>query len=135
MLPAPAHHVTIVRDYGGEIDTYSARVSAYLKRRVSVRITGECVSACTMVAALPADRICVGPKAEVSFHQAYLPNRFDPLDTTIRSDIGTEILLKHYPPALRAWLDEHGGLGPDLITLKGDELAAVFRICPRRDRR
>lgn len=131
MLPPPAHHVVIRADYGGQVSSYSARVSAYLKRKVTVRIEGECASACTMVTALPADRICVGPQAKLELHQSYLPNRFDPLDTTIRSDDGTATLMRHYPPKLRDWIAAKGGLTSELITLQGDELAQVMRICPR----
>lgn len=131
MLPAPAHHVVIAADYGGEVTSYSARVSAYLKRKVTVRIEGECASACTMVTALPAARICVAPGAKIELHQSYLPNRFNPLDTTIRSESGTAELMKHYPPKLREWIAARGGLTSELMTLEGAELAQVMRICPR----
>lgn len=131
MLPAPAHHVVIRVDYGGEVATYSARVSAYLKRKVTVRIEGECASACTMVTALRADRICVGRDAKLELHQAYLFNPFDPLDTTMRNEAGTAELMRHYPRRLRNWIAGKGGLTSELIILKGDELARVMPACRR----
>lgn len=134
MLPPPAPVVVVVADYGGAVPDYSARVSAYLKRRVSVRIEGECRSACTMVTAVPADRICVGPAASFTFHQAFHPNRFDPLDTTIRAEQGTATLMRFYPKRVRDWIASKGGLSATLITLSGTELAHLFRVCPRGDR-
>ena len=132
MLPPPAHHVVIDVDYGGRIaEDYAPREGQYLRRRVSVRVERECASACTLVTAVPTARLCFAPGAKLEFHQAYNPNRFDPLDTSYRNEVGTGILMRAYPPALRAWIAGQGGLGPDLMTLQGDALAAIFRICPR----
>ena len=78
MLPPPAPVVTVVRDYGGIITDYSARVSAYAKRKVQVRIQGECISACTLVTSLPPSRVCVGPQASLQFHKAFFPDAMDP---------------------------------------------------------
>jgi hypothetical protein len=102
-------------------------VSAYLKRRVTVRIEGECISSCTLVTALPRERICVGPNAAFEFHQAFLLNRFDPEDTSIRSDDGTALMMRFYPKRVRAWIAAMGGLTKDLITLKG--VRRLFRTC------
>lgn len=129
MLPAPAPVVTIVADYGGQLADYDARVSAYLGRRVRVRIEGQCVSACTLLAALPPGRVCVGPEALLAFHQAYHPNRFDPLDTSIRAEDGTALMMRHYPGGLRRWIAAKGGLTKDLILLTGAELRHLFRPC------
>ncbi len=131
MLPAPAHHVVIRADYGGHLVPFAARVSQYLRRKVHVRIAGDCMSACTMLAALPASRLCVAPTARFGFHQAFTPRQDDPYDASDRSDAGTAELERHYPNVLRAWIDQHGGLTEDLIVLEGADLARVFRICPR----
>lgn len=130
MLPAPAPVVVVHADYGGPINAFADRVSTYLKRRVTVRIEGECASACTMLAILPPSRLCVGPDAVLEFHQAYLQNRFDPLDTSIRTEPGTQVLMRHYPARLRAWIASKGGLTADLILLRGAELLQLFRACP-----
>lgn len=86
MLPAPAPVVVVHQDMGGEVSSFSARVSLYLKRNVTVRIEGECASACTMVTAVPSDRICVAPGAKLEFHQAYHPNPRKPFDAADRSE-------------------------------------------------
>lgn len=100
MLPPPAPVVVVHADYGGEIDVYAKRVMTYKGRRIRVRLDGECDSACTMVAVLD-DRLCVSPTSVMGFHQAYLPNPFDPLDTSMRAEDGTARLMRMYPRRLR----------------------------------
>lgn len=129
MLPPPAPVVVISRDYGGVMVDFAARVAQYKGRKVRVRIEGECASACTLVLALPPDRVCVGPNAALEFHQSYMPNRFDPLDTSIRSEPGTAYMMQSYPPRVRDWIAGKGGLTADLITLQGDELRRAVRPC------
>ena len=129
MLPAPAPVVIIHDDYGGWVAQFAARVADYRRHRVKVRIMGECASACTMVLGLDPSRVCAGPDAQLEFHQAYLPNRFDPLDTSIRVEETTQLLFQTYPLGVRAWISQHGGLTADLITLKGAELARLIPAC------
>jgi hypothetical protein len=38
-------------------------------------------------------------------------------------------LMRFYPPEIRAWIDRHGGLTPQLITMRGRELAALYPPC------
>jgi hypothetical protein len=35
-----------------------------------------------------------------------------------------------YPPEIRDWIDRHGGLKPEYITLRGEELSALYSACP-----
>ncbi len=129
MLPAPAAVVVVQEDLGGEVRSFASRVADYRRHHVVVRIMGECASACTMVTAVDDRRLCVGPNAKLEFHQAYHPDPFDPNSTSIRAEDGTQTLLRHYPPKLRAWIDRMGGLTKDLITLAGPELRSIFRPC------
>ena len=128
MLPAPAPVVTVVADYGGQIPDYSSRVSAYLKRRVRVRIEGDCISACTLVTALPRKRVCVGPTATFQFHRAYFPDAMDP-NGKVDAPQGTAFLLAHYPQRVRAWIHGKGGLTNELIVLSGADLRGMFPAC------
>ena len=84
MLPPPAAVVTIDADYGGIVADFARRIADYRRHHVRVRIMGECASACTLVTSLRPDRVCIGPQAVLEFHQAFLPNRFDPTDTSQR---------------------------------------------------
>lgn len=129
MLPAPVAVVVVSEDYGGSLREFAERVLDYKRHRVSVRLEGPCGSACTLVTALRDNRFCVGETAELQFHQAYWPNRFNPLDTSIRYEPGVRVMMDFYPPKLRAWIARQGGLTADIITLKGAELFAMFRRC------
>ena len=131
MLPAPAPVVVVHEDLGGSVDAYASRVLTYKGRKVHVRIEGDCASACTMLAGLPPDRVCVGPKATFGFHQAYWsssdrPSMFDVLN---RSEAGTAELMRHYPRRLRDWIAGQGGLTETLIVLRGQALLQLFRPC------
>jgi hypothetical protein len=39
------------------------------------------------------------------------------------------IVLKTYPPAIRAWITRRGGLHARLLTLRGHTLATMLRVC------
>ena len=128
MLPAPAPVVTIVQDLGGVVADYSARVSAYARRRVRVRIAGDCISACTLLTGLPKGRVCVTATATFQFHRAFFPDPFDP-NGKVAAPEATAFLLAHYPQQVRAWIDVNGGLTDELKVLKGPDLAAMFPAC------
>ncbi len=127
MLPATAAVVVVADDDGGMVRDFAARVADYRRHRIVVRVMGSCASACTMVAAV--DRLCVGPNARMQFHQAFLVDPLDPNSTSIRAEDGTQLLMRHYPPKLKAWIADHGGLTKDLITLAGPALRGIFRSC------
>ncbi len=129
MLPPPAPVVVIHDDGGGIVDAF-ARASRATTARRRVEVRGECASACTMVLAL-SDRICVGPHASFGFHQAYIPLPRQKYATWNRSEVGTAVLMAHYPPAVVTWIERRGGLTGDLIWLKGAELEAIVPACQR----
>jgi hypothetical protein len=37
--------------------------------------------------------------------------------------------MRLYPPEIRAWINQHGGLSPQLITMRGWDLAAFYQPC------
>jgi hypothetical protein len=41
----------------------------------------------------------------------------------------TEFMMNTYPPVLQEWINRHGGLTPQLIYLRGNELAAIVPKC------
>lgn len=130
MLPPVAPVVVIHDDGGGMVAAFARRVADYRRHRVVVRVRGECASACTMV--LAVERICVGPDASFAFHQAFTPRPDDRYDTSDRSEPGTAELMRHYPARVRWWIDAHGGLGPDLIWLRDEELRGMVPACRGR---
>jgi hypothetical protein len=38
-------------------------------------------------------------------------------------------MMNTYPPELQQWINQHGGLTPKLILLRGKELAAIVPKC------
>jgi len=38
-------------------------------------------------------------------------------------------MMNTYPPVLQQWINQHGGLTPKLILLRGKELAAIVPKC------
>ena len=105
-LPPVADVVTIAGQPGGAVSTHAARVIDYDRAGTRVRLMGICASACTLVLALPRDRICVGPGVAVGFHQP-APRNNPGLSST---DLGTA-MEDTYPGLVRQWLKANfGGL-------------------------
>jgi hypothetical protein len=115
---APAKAYTVTNDPGGSVDLYAmaAAVSAE-----PIRIAGRCESACTEY--LGARDVCVFPSARFMFHAAYN------LDGS-RNEQGVRVMLASYPPSLREWLYERGGLTTRPIDASGRDLIALgLRPC------
>ena len=119
--------VTINDDPGGQIGIY---INKYRALRVSgerVVVKGTCASACTMVLGIiPRNRICITPSAVFEFHTAW---DLSSTGEQIVNGAGNRILWANYPADIRNWIERHGGLGPEIISLSGSALARMFSIC------
>ncbi|RYB03387.1 hypothetical protein [Lichenibacterium ramalinae] len=105
-LPPAAAEVTIENQNGGNVSLHASRVIDYGDSGSHIRVMGSCISACTLVLALPRDRICVGPNASFGFHQPFYSNA----RTVATTDLGTA-MEDTYPPFVRQWLKVNfGGL-------------------------
>ena len=68
---AASAEMRIQRDFGGRIGHYLDRYAMVRASGQRVVIDGACLSACTLVlAVVPAERICVTPRAILGFHAA-----------------------------------------------------------------
>jgi hypothetical protein len=67
-----AETINAYDDHGGSVAGYDARWSELAARGVNVRIVGPCQSACTVLLAIPNERICVTPQA------CWVPSRPSP---------------------------------------------------------
>ena len=64
--------VRIAEDRGGRIGTYVDKYQGLRSSNETVMIDGLCASACTIVlGAVPRERICVTPRANLGFHAAW----------------------------------------------------------------
>jgi hypothetical protein len=119
--------VRIFDDPGGQIGVYLAKYHALRVAGERVEIDGLCASACTLVVGiLPRSRICVTERAVLEFHRAWVPGTDG---SHITSGAGNSILWSNYPADLRDWIARRGGLGPQILDLRGPELAAMFSRC------
>lgn len=119
--------VRIYDDRGGRIGEYLARYHALRLSGERVEIEGLCASACTLIlGTIPKNRICVTPQAVLEFHTAWDPG---PSGEHLINNEGNRILWSNYPSAVRRWISAHGGLGHQIIDLRGSELAAIFPLC------
>jgi hypothetical protein len=120
--------VRVTNDPGGEISSYVAKFREMRADGERLVIDGPCLSACTLFTAfIPRDHVCVTRRAVLGFHAASY------FDDTSRSLVptraGTRLVMHLYPTQIRAWIARHGGLTPQIITMRGRELASLYSIC------
>ena len=88
----------MTNDPGGSVDLYA--MAAALSAE-PIRIVGRCESACTEY--LAARDVCISPGARFMFHAAHNADGS-------RNERGVRVMLASYPPPLREWLYQRGGL-------------------------
>ena len=132
--PASGHRyrasVTCGYAHSGRYGWLAGRISSQITRiRDSgerVIIDGSCFSACTLVTIIPKERICVTERAALGFHAGWIDDQKGMRPTSAE---GTRLLFELYPPTIRSWINNHGGLGVQMIVLRGRELANLYPRC------
>jgi hypothetical protein len=121
----------ITRDHGGYLEEYKVKYAKIRDRGERVIIDGICNSGCTVVLGIvPLNRICVTPRASLGFHQAYYDKSWT-FGVKVTSASGTAELMSLYPRTVKAWLDRHGGITPEMKHIKnGPDLWAIVDPCP-----
>jgi hypothetical protein len=117
----------ILASPGGVAADYVALFAQVERSGQRVVIDGPCYSACTLVlSVVPSERICVTRRAVLGFHAArWVDNR----GRTSAAPEATRLVAATYPPTVRAWIEQHGGLTAKPIFLRGRELAAMYPRC------
>ena len=119
--------VRIADDRGGKIGTYLDKYQSLRTSGETVIVDGYCASACTIVLGIvPRDRICVTSRANFGFHAAY---DLDANGREVTNSGATRTLYSMYPSLVRRWIAARGGLKPQLIFLRGEELTSMYRPC------
>ncbi len=114
---ASAETIDVSDIHGGLLATYQMEWATFAARGVKVRIVGPCLSACTvLVGYIPRANICVTPNAYLGFHWA----------TTA---FHTQQLWNAYPPDIRQWISQHGGLTNQIIWLQAPQIYRYFHRC------
>ncbi len=130
LAPARAD-LRITRDHGGYVDQYKAKYERIRQRGERVIIDGICNSACTLVFGIvPANKICVTPRASLGFHQAYYDKAFT-FGIKVTSSEGTSDLMAYYPQPVKDWIRRNGGLTVDMKKVRnGVDLWKIVDPCP-----
>ena len=119
--------VRIADDRGGQIGRYVERYEQLRASGQTVIIDGLCASSCTIVlSAIPPERICVTPNANLAFHAAW---DFGAHGRAITNLGATRMLYSMYPSPIQHWIANRGGLSPRMIFLRGRQLEAMYRPC------
>jgi hypothetical protein len=123
---APAFgEVRILASPGGEAIAYLKLFETLSRSGERVVIDGPCFSACTLVlSAIPADRICATRRAVLGFHA---PQLVDQQGRKYATPTATRLVAASYPPEIRGWIEQHGGLTAKPIFLRGQALAALVQ--------
>jgi hypothetical protein len=122
--------IRLANDPGGLIAAYQARFAHARSTGEHIVIDGSCLSACTLaIGMVPREQICATPRAVLGFHSAWQPTPFG----KAVSFPATQHMMNIYPPEVRAWIGRHGGLRPQMIFLRGQELAEYVPTCAETD--
>lgn len=125
MFDAP---MVIQNDPGGVVLEYIERERFLEFHGTKIIIDGRCASACTIY--LKSPHACVTARASLHFHEAsFVFGSNAKRQFGWRDDRGTAVIMSLYPPNIADWIMAHGGLGRDMITLKGREMLSLVKAC------
>jgi hypothetical protein len=123
----PAFAATrIQNDMGGSLGQYLLMFTRIRDSGERIIIDGNCFSACTLVTIIPKERICVTQRAVLGFHAGWIDDQMGGQSTSTE---GTNMLFELYPPTIRNWITNHGGLSSRMMLLKGRELRSFYSRC------
>jgi hypothetical protein len=123
----PAFAATrIQNDMGGSLGQYLLMFTRIRDSGERIIIDGNCFSACTLVTIIPKERICVTQRAVLGFHAGWIDDQMGGRSTSTE---GTNMLFELYPPTIRNWITNHGGLSSRMMLLKGRELRSFYSRC------
>src|SRR5438128_1538078 len=76
--PASGRVVKLIGDDpGGDVVQYESRFRRWAAESASAKVDGLCASACTLLLAyLPAEKVCLTPRARFGFHSAAPSRQF-----------------------------------------------------------
>lgn len=119
-LPADAE--TVRGSPGGQIIVFALHVAKLRAADEPVAFDGACDSACTLYLSLPADQLCVTPRASFGFHLPYGVG-------AEQNAVAADYLISQYPDWVRQWIGEHGGLSRTIVRMEADEAAKHLPPC------
>jgi hypothetical protein len=119
--------VRILASPGGDVVQFLKLFEILKSSGERVIIDGPCYSACTLVLSeIPHNQICVTSRAVLGFHA---PRVVDQDGRDYDASGAKRLIAATYPAAIRAWIEQHGGLAAKPIFLRGRALAALYSRC------
>jgi len=119
--------IRILSSPGGEVGPFLDMFEQVRQSGERVVIDGPCLSACTLVLSMvPSERICVTRRAVLGFHAA---RSIDRRGRLYAEPEASQLVLEAYPPPVRNWIEQRGGLTSRLLLLRGRELKMMYRSC------
>jgi hypothetical protein len=123
-IGAASAEMRIANDPGGEVSSYVRKYQAMRAAGEHIVVDGPCLSACTLFTGIiPRDHVCVTERAALGFHAASYYD--DASRSLVPTREGTRVVMRLFSPQVRAWINRRGGLTPQIITMRGPELAAL----------
>jgi hypothetical protein len=134
------HEATFISDDPcGIIVQFVRKYSDMRDAGTSVVISGQCVSACTLLLGiLRPEKMCVMPEAILGFHSASTITR-EPgkKDVIEHAPEASDLVFQMYPARVRNYLATQGWVGanshPDVIWVRGAQLRKFIRPCTEVD--
>jgi hypothetical protein len=125
---AASAEIRVTNDPGGEVSAYVRKYQALRAAGEHIAIDGPCLSACTLFTGIiPRDHVCVTERAALGFHAA---SYYDDVSRSlVPTREGTRVVMRLFSPQVRAWINRRGGLTPQIITMSGPDLAALYPAC------
>ena len=112
-----AETIDISNDRGGFVFIYLMKWQKLALQHPNVRISGVCLSACTVLLGyVPRKNICVTDKGVLGFHLATI-------------SFATQQLMEVYPDDIKAWIDKNGGLTYRVMWMQAPETYHFFQKC------
>jgi hypothetical protein len=114
---ARAETIDIKDDRGGFVFLYLMKWQKLALQHPDVRISGVCLSACTVLLGyVPRKNICMTDKGVLGFHLATM-------------SFATQQLLEVYPEDIKKWIDKNGGLTYNVMWMQAPETYHYFQKC------
>lgn len=107
--------LVVTFDGGGYLDKYEADAALIKQQNIAVQITGRCYSACTYLADLVREHVCITPNTRFYIHQA------------TEHPSGRRVPVE-YRPDFSAFIGPQPTEGWRVLTY--DDLSKFWRTCP-----
>lgn len=112
-----AETIDISDDRGGFVFLYLMKWQKLALQHPNVRISGVCLSACTILLGyVPRKNICMTDKGVLGFHLATM-------------EFATRQLMEVYPDYIKAWIAKRGGLTYQVMWMQAPETYEFFQKC------